>query len=405
MGNALLQCTNTRPMHDCLYEGLRWVTGPDDDIAQSPPPVGANFRIANTHSSVIRDNHLSTTGLPAIQLDNNGAPSSKCTIENNVLHADVSNVIAATHSGGHRIRRNVLRTTASPARPIAFYGDSFDNVVEANVLEAPGDPSMVAVTTTGSASYRVDGVNSARLAEVLSGTRDDVAVTPSHVASLSAPVSLPFSASITADHAAGRVFKVSLTGHTVIQPPFNRKPGERGSLFVTQDATGGWSVGFATGWIIDAGAIAKKAGAISIVDYVIQPDYKILARVRSGVARRPHFVMSGSFAGTYSFDSSKMDGQRITGQAQDLTVTPDVNFPADGQAFQLAIKAAGGARTVTLQGGGARAFADPFAKLTASGSNSLIALANGEYAVLHLIFDIVDQRWIVDRVNRTGTAA
>jgi hypothetical protein len=115
--------------------------------------------------------------------------------------------------------------------------------------------------------------------------------------------------------------------------------------------------------------------------------------------------MSGSFAGTYSFDSSKMDGQRITGQAQDLTVTPDVNFPADGQAFQLAIKAAGGARTVTLQGGGARAFADPFAKLTASGSNSLIALANGEYAVLHLIFDIVDQRWIVDRVNRTGTAA
>ena len=79
-------------------------------------------------------------------------------------------------------------------------------------------------------------------------------------------------ATITPDFAANNVFTVTLGGNRTLANPTTPIPGQSGSIFIVQDATGGRTLSWGSSWKFISGAaptLSTAANAVDRVDFVV----------------------------------------------------------------------------------------------------------------------------------------
>jgi hypothetical protein len=79
-----------------------------------------------------------------------------------------------------------------------------------------------------------------------------------------------YAAAITPDLSRGSVHGVTLTGNVTVNRPLNMKDGDRLLLIFTQDATGGRSVTWGTGFPDKTATVTSAANAVTAVEFVSQ---------------------------------------------------------------------------------------------------------------------------------------
>ncbi len=87
------------------------------------------------------------------------------------------------------------------------------------------------------------------------------------------PTAVPYASTITLDAAVGRMFELAVLTGDVSLLFANLVAGCTGTVWVKQDGTGGWRVGFATpaGWVVNqdvSGDLAATLSANAITRYM-----------------------------------------------------------------------------------------------------------------------------------------
>jgi len=87
-------------------------------------------------------------------------------------------------------------------------------------------------------------------------------------------------ATITPDFDAGQNFSVTLAGNRTLANPTNIDAGQTGSIFITQDGTGGRTLSFGSYWDFAGGTaptLSTAAGAVDRIDYIVRTGTSIHA--------------------------------------------------------------------------------------------------------------------------------
>lgn len=104
-------------------------------------------------------------------------------------------------------------------------------------------------------------------------------LSPAVLYAAQAPVALADAATIALDLDTGINFALTIAGNRVLASPTNAKPGQHGSIFVTQDATGGRTLSFGAAYIADDlvnyPVLNAAAGAVSELRYKVTGDGKV----------------------------------------------------------------------------------------------------------------------------------
>lgn len=129
----------------------------------------------------------------------------------------------------------------------------------------------------------------ATTAEMLAGTSSARVVTPRKLFDAAAPVTLADGATIAPDFAAGLNFTVTLGGNRTLAAPLNARAGQSGTIRVVQDATGGRTLSYGSGWRFpggagSGGALSTGAGAVDILAFVVGSDGLVYAALTRAYA-------------------------------------------------------------------------------------------------------------------------
>jgi hypothetical protein len=92
--------------------------------------------------------------------------------------------------------------------------------------------------------------------------------------------SLTDGATITPDFDAAQNFAVTLGGNRTLANPSNIDPGQTGSIFVVQDATGGRTLSFGSYWKFAGGTaptLSTGTNAVDRIDYIVKSSTEIHA--------------------------------------------------------------------------------------------------------------------------------
>tara|TARA_Y100000310_G_scaffold103294_1_gene101624 strand:- start:1843 stop:2595 length:753 start_codon:yes stop_codon:yes gene_type:complete len=81
-------------------------------------------------------------------------------------------------------------------------------------------------------------------------------------------------ANIATDFNDSNHFSVTLTDNRILDNPTNLSPGQTGSIFITQDATGGRTLSFGTYWMWAGGGAPSLSTGASLVDRL---DYIVIS--------------------------------------------------------------------------------------------------------------------------------
>ena len=93
-------------------------------------------------------------------------------------------------------------------------------------------------------------------------------------------VALADGANISVDFNTGQNFTVTLAGNRTLDNPTNVTAGQTGSIFVTQDGTGGRTLSYDTSWEFPAGTaptLTTTAAAVDRIDYIVKSATSIQA--------------------------------------------------------------------------------------------------------------------------------
>jgi hypothetical protein len=120
-------------------------------------------------------------------------------------------------------------------------------------------------------------------------------------------VALTDAATIAVDLNLGINFTVTIAGNRVLGNPANGKPGQTGSIFVTQDATGGRVLSFGANYVPDDLSsyplLNTPAGSVTELRYKVAPNGKVRiygGKPASRSLRIQDYMISDSNQGTYS---------------------------------------------------------------------------------------------------------
>ncbi len=170
------------------------------------------------------------------------------------------------------------------------------------------------------------------------------------------PVALVDAATIALDLNAGINFSVTVAGNRVLGNPTNGKPGQQGSIFVMQDATGGRTLSFGSAYVPDDlttfPLLNTAAGTVTELRYKIAPDGKV--RLYGGRPRAPlpeqtitiigngnYGVLRSVIAGTFTIYCGGADGGtvNITRRNSDNTGSTAFGSIGAGQSVDVTIAA------------------------------------------------------------------
>jgi hypothetical protein len=138
-------------------------------------------------------------------------------------------------------------------------------------VRSPGNIIATSVDTTAS-SGGGEAVPAASVAEVRSAAAVSKYVSPSSLAGLFVPYSLPNASSVLPDLDLGVNFIVTLQQNVTIQNISHQRVGANGTIIIVQGGSGGYSVTWDTNYSFMGGtpSIASPVGSWIIVPYVIQ---------------------------------------------------------------------------------------------------------------------------------------
>lgn len=123
------------------------------------------------------------------------------------------------------------------------------------------------------------GAVQASASQVWTGTATNRNITPKSLLDAAAPVALTSGTTITPDFNAGFNFSLTLAHNATLANPTNQKPGQSGTIEITQDGTGSRTLAYGTNWKFPGGApvLSTAAGAIDLLAYVVQASGRITA--------------------------------------------------------------------------------------------------------------------------------
>lgn len=85
-----------------------------------------------------------------------------------------------------------------------------------------------------------------------------------------APVVVDYAATVNLDFTKGNIFTISQTGNLVIDNP-ELNSMFFGYLYITVDATGGYTLGFGSDWDLRSGSYVSSANTVNIVRFMTFP--------------------------------------------------------------------------------------------------------------------------------------
>ena len=100
------------------------------------------------------------------------------------------------------------------------------------------------------------------------------------------PGALTDAATITANFASSRNFTLTIGGNRTMGDPSNMKPGQSGTITITQDATGSRTLGYSSKWKFPAGAVpalTTSANAVDTLHYYVESATRISAKMWNDV--------------------------------------------------------------------------------------------------------------------------
>lgn len=120
------------------------------------------------------------------------------------------------------------------------------------------------------------------------GTAQNRAITPKKLFDLAATQALVDGATINWDGNTGLNFSVTLGGNRTLANPTNMKTGQSGIIFVTQDATGGRTLSYASDFRFPGGTAANLlstgANAVDAISYYRRSSGLIMCTLSKGFA-------------------------------------------------------------------------------------------------------------------------
>lgn len=135
------------------------------------------------------------------------------------------------------------------------------------------------VTIGGSSALVASAIGSTVQAYDVDTAKTDVAQT--FTAGQRAEVTaLTDAATISVDFADSNNFSVTLGGNRTLGNPTNQVAGQSGSIFVTQDGTGGRTLAYSSNWDFAGGTaptLSTAANAIDRIDYIVRASGSIHA--------------------------------------------------------------------------------------------------------------------------------
>jgi hypothetical protein len=101
-----------------------------------------------------------------------------------------------------------------------------------------------------------------------------------------APIPLIYASTITLDLDTGINFSLPLAGPAILGNPTNAEAGKSGFIVVTQDATGGRSLGKGSHWKVAGGAfnLNQAPGAKNVIAYFVESPTSVLATVSEAMS-------------------------------------------------------------------------------------------------------------------------
>lgn len=158
---------------------------------------------------------------------------------------------------------------------------------------AMGSPAGWVCTTggtVGSGALFADlpplGLAAASAAELRAGTATNLFASPANLHAAAAPVILADAATVAIDGDTGINFNLTLGGNRTLANPVGMKPGQSGRIRVTQDATGGRTLGFGANWRFAGGdpTLSTAANAIDVIAYFANSPSEIEATIVKALA-------------------------------------------------------------------------------------------------------------------------
>lgn len=398
----LISATNTRPMHGCEVDGIRWRGDRAAFLSTLPVLTKSAIDVRGWSDGAIRNVQAKTTGVPTIIIGLNPG-CARLRIENNDLETDTSsgciNIGGSSQTNtGILVQSNRLVNTHATAPRMVVGAFQTDFVLGPNLYQAP-NAAAVPGYVSGLASFSSLTVPAATLAEVLAGIAPK-ALTADVMRSLQTSTAVAFGAIWTPDFSSALNYKMTLTGPITVNNPAGAKVGDSGTIEFTQDATGNRAVTFGSNWIGNRFGVNMSPGAVSVIHWRLRSDFKFIFHVEDGASRRPPTQVSTTAASPYAFSSALIEQQSWTALANDLTISADANTAAAGQEFMFRIKDNGTARTITFTGGTARGFRNIGTAAVAASGNWTVTTVPNKLTYVRCRYNASDSRWDILSIHQ-----
>lgn len=109
-------------------------------------------------------------------------------------------------------------------------------------------------------------VTAASPGDYRAGTEDGEVLTPKDVWDAGAFVTLTQASTISVDFSAAFNFETTMTGNRTLGSPSNAKPGQSGTIRISQDGTGGRTLAFGSNWKFAGGTAPSLTTTANCVD-------------------------------------------------------------------------------------------------------------------------------------------
>lgn len=184
-------------------------------------------------------------------------------------------------------------------------------------------------------------LNVATVQEIREGLETLKYVSPAGLIGSEAPVALVEADPVLIDLGEGKNFKLTLSADRTMDSPLDQMPGRNGTISVTQNGTGGWTLGWHADWIFTQGTptLLSEPSATTVFHYNVDSVTRVIVTRDPQPASVTEFF-TGTSTGKFISPYSIFEGHGFIAIADGPTPTP--NF-ATGLNFTLTL---GGNRTM-----------------------------------------------------------
>jgi len=244
---------------------------------------GALSGVSATFSNHVSANTLAVVGATSI----GGALSGVSATFSNHVSANTLGIVGITSIGGSLVGTSATFSNHVSANTLGVVGitsiggglvgvsAAFSNHVSANTLAVVGITSIGGSLVGTSATFG-DHVSVSSLGVTGNiGVGVAAPLAQVHIAqnAIADIVSLTDGTSVSISFQNGQNFSLTLAGNRTLESPNHAVPGQVGSIFLVQDATGGRTLSYGANWEFPAASaptLSTSAAAVDRLDYIVR---------------------------------------------------------------------------------------------------------------------------------------